>query len=285
MKHLSTERVKEELVKSQNAIRAKYKKLKLDDESNKDYLKKSFRPITEPLHTLIKTNVKNVEKLLNATERMDDETIDHNATKYFDTQNSEDEDVSKNSNRQESEKPVIDPRLATFLSFHADQNFKTQLDRKYGIRSDGNRWVLGDSPIAIKNDKIIIKGKTFQGTPGLYELLFLIEPHENSYNEDDLVVYKEMLETTNAHRQGYVEDNQINSNKGKKYKNIIKKLFPSKTGFGVNLNSVRYEYWDDPNEIISRLRLLIASQQAGNNSVNNEIISIIEELREANIIE
>jgi hypothetical protein len=36
---------------------------------------------------------------------------------------------------------------------------------------------------------------------------------------------------------------------------------------------------------VERLRLLIASQQAGNNSVNNEIISIIEELREAAIIE
>jgi hypothetical protein len=282
MKHPSIEGIKEELVKSQNAIRTKYKKLKLDDEANKEYLKKSFRPITEPLHTLIKTNVENVEKLLNS-ETIDDETMDETATKYLEEEKIEDEDMSTSLIQPEIE--CIDPILQTFLSLHSDKKYKDQLDRKYGIRSDGIRWLLGDSPIAIKNDKIIIKKKIFQGTPGLYELLFLIHPHKNSYNENDLAVYKEMLETTNAHRQRYADDKQIASNRGKKYKNIIKELFRNKTGRGVNLNSVRYEYWDDPNEIVSRLRLLVAAQQAGNNSVNNEIISIIEELREADIIE
>jgi hypothetical protein len=285
MKHPTIEGIKEELVKSQNAIRAKYKKLKLDDEANKEYLKKSFKPITEPLNAMIKTNVENVEKIFNTAERMEDQSIDHNATKYFDTQNSEDENMSKNKNRHESEIPCIDPRLATFFALHADKNYESKLDRKYGIRSDGNRWLLGDSPIAIDHDEIIINNKSFKGTPGLYELLFLNEPHENVYNAKDLAVYKEMLETTNAHRQLYAQDKQINSNRGKKYNNIIKELFKNKSGSGVHLNSVRYEYWDDANEIVSRLRLLVAAQQAGNNSVNNEIISIIEELREADIIE
>lgn len=45
-----------------------------------------------------------------------------------------------------------------------------------------------------------------------------------------------------------------------------------------------YRYWDDPNEMVDRLRLLNASKQAGNTSLNNEIISILEELKEANII-
>lgn len=44
-------------------------------------------------------------------------------------------------------------------------------------------------------------------------------------------------------------------------------------------------YWDNPNELIDRLRLLIASQNAGNNGHQNEIIAILEELVEANIIE
>lgn len=43
-------------------------------------------------------------------------------------------------------------------------------------------------------------------------------------------------------------------------------------------------YWDDPNELIERLRLLTSSTSAGHTGHNNEIISIIEELREANII-
>jgi hypothetical protein len=43
-------------------------------------------------------------------------------------------------------------------------------------------------------------------------------------------------------------------------------------------------YYDDPNELVTRLNLLISSQSVGNTGVNNEIISILEELRERNII-
>jgi hypothetical protein len=51
-----------------------------------------------------------------------------------------------------------------------------------------------------------------------------------------------------------------------------------------NTKRIEYIYFDDPNEIVDRLRLLIASQEAGNTGHTNEIISIIEELREAKII-
>ena len=41
--------------------------------------------------------------------------------------------------------------------------------------------------------------------------------------------------------------------------------------------NIDYIYWDDPNELVDRLRLILASQAAGNPSHNNEILSIIEE--------
>lgn len=49
-------------------------------------------------------------------------------------------------------------------------------------------------------------------------------------------------------------------------------------------DNLKYTYWDDPNELIDRLRLLVSSSTAGHNAHNNEIVAIIEELREANII-
>ena len=39
-------------------------------------------------------------------------------------------------------------------------------------------------------------------------------------------------------------------------------------------------YWNDSNELVDRLRLLIAEQSAGNKALTNKIHSIIEELRE-----
>lgn len=50
-------------------------------------------------------------------------------------------------------------------------------------------------------------------------------------------------------------------------------------------SNIVYEYYDDPNELCDRLRLLIASKQAGNSNHDQEINSILEELRDNNIIE
>ena len=60
-------------------------------------------------------------------------------------------------------------------------------------------------------------------------------------------------------------------------------------GMGLNMLALNnkpkeYIYWDNVNELVDRLRLLVASTSAGNNNHNNEIISIIEELHEAQII-
>lgn len=45
-----------------------------------------------------------------------------------------------------------------------------------------------------------------------------------------------------------------------------------------------YRYWDDPNELCGRLRLLIFSKQVGNTELDSEIISTLEELQEAGFI-
>uniref|UniRef100_A0A2S2NK10 Uncharacterized protein n=1 Tax=Schizaphis graminum TaxID=13262 RepID=A0A2S2NK10_SCHGA len=43
-------------------------------------------------------------------------------------------------------------------------------------------------------------------------------------------------------------------------------------------------YYDDSNGLVTRLNILTSSRSAGNTGVNNEIISILEELRELDII-
>lgn len=48
--------------------------------------------------------------------------------------------------------------------------------------------------------------------------------------------------------------------------------------------NIVYEYYDDPNELVDRLMLLVSSKSAGNSNHDQEVNSIIEELRERNII-
>ena len=52
----------------------------------------------------------------------------------------------------------------------------------------------------------------------------------------------------------------------------------------LNDNKINYIYWVDPNELVDRLQLLETSRQTGHNAHDDEILSIIEELRETDFI-
>jgi len=52
----------------------------------------------------------------------------------------------------------------------------------------------------------------------------------------------------------------------------------------LNDNAIDYVHWDNPNELVDCTRLLEASRQIGHNVHDNEMLSIIEKLREAGII-
>jgi len=140
---------------------------------------------------------------------------------------------------------------------------------------------------------IIIDGVQYVGTPGLYDLIFK-RISELLYMEDDINKYKSMLLATNAHKHKHQSQGRLLSNRGYKYKYVIAPLMSiipkKKSGMGLphamilNDNAIDYVHWDDPNELVDRLRLLDASHRAGNNAHDNEILSIIEELREAGLI-
>lgn len=52
----------------------------------------------------------------------------------------------------------------------------------------------------------------------------------------------------------------------------------------VSENPVDYVYYKDPNHLVARLRKIHAAMAAGNNNLNNEYASLINELKESNII-
>lgn len=70
----------------------------------------------------------------------------------------------------------------------------------------------------------------------------------------------------------------------KKKKSSEKKGGCIETEFIPYNENVAYEFYDDPNELCDRLRLLIASKTAGNTNHMQEINSLIAELRESGYI-
>ncbi|XP_070154031.1 uncharacterized protein [Polyergus mexicanus] len=172
------------------------------------------------------------------------------------------------------------------------------IDTVYGVYFDNDGMMFGNKRFDVDNaDNIIIDGVRYVGTPGLYEFIFKKIPDDVIYTEDDKQTYKSMLLTTNAHKRNHDAQGRLMGNRGYKCKEIIAKLIPiepKKTKSGKGLfalramtltdNKIDYVHWNDPNELVDRLRLLDASHQAGHNGHDNEILSIIEELREAGII-
>jgi hypothetical protein len=172
------------------------------------------------------------------------------------------------------------------------------IDTVYGVYFGKDGMMLGNKRFDVDNaDNIYIDGVRYAGTPGIYELIFKRLPDDEIYTEDDMQKYKSILLTTNAHKFKHDPRERVLSNRGHKYMQIIARLFPpesrkKKSGKGLCMpramtltdNKIDYVHWDDPNELVDRLRLLDASHQAGHNGHDNEILSIIEELREAGLI-
>jgi len=114
------------------------------------------------------------------------------------------------------------------------------------------------------------------------------------FTQEDLDNYALILKVTNSHRINYSQLERVKSNKGRKYKNIIAPIVAreshivepmdtvNKSGRGIEVinNKPSVIYFDDPNELVERLKILIASRNAGNTGHANEINAIIEELYE-----
>jgi hypothetical protein len=180
---------------------------------------------------------------------------------------------------------------------------KRQFDHRTGIRHDAiqERFFVGASEVKFVGSDITVNDAFYKTTPGLYQLLFKNNP--KNYTQEDLYTYKTILDSSNARRQNFHPGGQIQGTRSYKYKSIIAPLYfeqkasyetpktTKKKTLGKGMfkeltnNPIDYVYWDDPNELVNRLRLLIASQSAGYTGHSNEIVSVIEELREANIIE
>ena len=83
--------------------------------------------------------------------------------------------------------PIAEQYLRQFASLQ-------EVDKTFGIYNKDGQFDIGDSPIEILDDNIIVKGTEYQGTPGLWELLVMKEPDRSIYTENDRADYAEILE-------------------------------------------------------------------------------------------
>lgn len=287
-----------EVEKARNAVKRKYNLLKSYKLEAEKTLNDSFKPVVEPLEKLINVTAKSERKIKHERSPTPPPPTIQSPKKY---EKKEVDDVSGESDFESATSDMefdktVRENIPDYIQLLLNGNVQT-LDVTYGVRKmRDNSLKIGSSDITFKDNNIIISGKKYQSTPGLMELLFLKEPHDNLITDDDLKNYAKILKDTNAYRKYYDSREPIRENTSKKYKNYVSKvlkIYNRKSGTGLPLpfkiarrdaHNIDYVYWDDPNELVERLKLLMAETTAGNNNHANEIQSIIEELREAEII-
>lgn len=170
-----------------------------------------------------------------------------------------------------------------------------EFDLQYGVRFDlkTDKFRIGNKELNFDGqDMYIMDGPNkveYIGTPGFYELIFKRKPV--GYNKTDYDNYTDLVNRSAANRKNYDPEGQILGNAGPKYRNVIRPMMtsrhPPRRGTGlltVNNKQVEFVPWKNPNTLVDRLRILIASQLAGHTGHNNEIVNIIDALKTANIM-
>ena len=167
---------------------------------------------------------------------------------------------------------------------------KKYRDETFGIRREKGHHYIGKTHVIVKDDDIIIKetGERFKGTPGLWGLITSKNPDKDGidWSKEDYASYKYLILKTNVLHRG---DNPNNPNPkasgGYKWVNILSPIWFSKKpkkgyeGYGVVVIP------SDPNALLERLELLLASQEAGHTGVRNELVSICDELKRQGVLD
>ena len=262
---------------------------------------------SSPIKTALSSTAEDVEQQQQQTERQDAASLPQK-TGGDDEVDDDDDDVVEVDVLQKTPHEILEesyrqnPRLSGLMHRYISENLGVlgkryfsgliddvsgQYDNVYGVYLTENNWKLGSHNMRpLRDDTLVIGDKSFSGSEGLYELIFKSKPEKSKITDSDIRAYTQILDYTSAHRRQHEPSGRVKSNTGFKYKNFIKPIYNGDTvklgsGF-VSLSEIEphYTYWNDPNELVERLVLLIASRNCGNSSHDSEIASIEAELRE-----
>ena len=201
--------------------------------------------------------------------------------------------------------------LGTLAVYSLIEAFTNEgVDKTFGLYAKNKIFHIGDKPVTIKDNDIIIEGIKYIGTPGLWELITSDDP--KNFTEEDYANYINLLVQTNTIYQGNNPNStKPKSNRGSKWINLIspvwehiresKKPLPKEKGKGKGKGDPKpgtsgteptYKASgtglkilpSDPNALIDRFDLLFSSKKAGHTGVKNEIVAILDELKRQGVI-
>ena len=258
--------VKEYLELKKN-IRDNFLSERIGEQQLQTGLSKLYKPITETQKATTREITEGLKPIKEGIEKLPENISFEKNIKEYEKELEEEEDER------------VGELAATFLN-------RPNRDTNFGIRKEGIRHYIGDKRVNIVNNDIILDDETIMGTPGLWELITSKNP-QNYDKKEDYAAYRYLLLKSNAiHLDNDPNNRRAKGNyRGDKWKNILSPIWEEikiKEGYkGEGIVIIP----SDPNALLERLDLLLASQEAGHTGVRNELVSICDELKRQDVLD
>ena len=173
----------------------------------------------------------------------------------------------------------LGPIATSYMSKFAN---KDGVDKTFGIYNEGDKFFIGNKEINFDNNDLIIDGKTFKGTEGLWDLITSKDP-SLKFTDDDYKDYVDLLVFTNTMKQkNNPSSTKPKSSTSKKYQKLIKPIWDSQKEIDLEQSSIT---GSGLNDLIERFDLLMASKKSGHSNVKDEMISILNKLLKEKVID
>ena len=233
-----------------------------------------FKPVREGLET-ISREIKDIPDIVSGME----------AIKRYEKELEEEEE------EEEEEDEEDDEAIGKIARYHLN---KPDTDKIFGVRKEKGHYYIGNQHVVIEDDNIILSKnwEKFIGTDGLWELIMSKTP--KNFTDKDYDNYEDLMIMTNALHRDNDEDNPHPKGNHRSYKwtNILRPIwYRKKSRIIFPKKEEKYEgegvvvIPSDPNALLERLDLLLASQEAGHTGVRNELVSICDELKRQGVLD
>jgi hypothetical protein len=198
--------------------------------------------------------------------------------------------------------PELDSEtLESVLGTLSDGELKNLDSSENGIQLYGYNLHLGKALITIKNrlleiddDDIQVRANNlrlptkYNLTEGLVNLIFQREPV--NYDENDLKSYQQLAFLSNLFSCTRSNTVYKSSSKWQLVEPFYKQM-KDQVGKGASLlfrkyspTNLKYQYYNSPNQLVNRLRLLYNAQKVGHTNTDFEIRTIVQELIHTGVI-
>ena len=243
-------------------------------------LTKFYRPITETQKATTREITEGLKPIREGIEKLP-QAITFPATQPIGEATGEEEEEEETEATPENLGDIAYNYLHGKEPYPRDKTFGIYEGKDGYYRMGKQKNKENKKILTIAYNNIIVDGEKFSCTPGLWELI--MEDIPSNFTKDDMNEYKDLLKKINAlHRDFNPKNPNPRSSSGYKWNTILSPIWDDIKGFAGKVIVIMPS---DPNALLERLDLLLASQEAGHTGVRNELVSICDELKRQGVLD